>query len=187
MESKNNKKIKIISFALFFFPLRINWTERMTQHIYRPEGLSSVLGTHVVEGENYESYPLFPLYAAWHVCATSHDTHKIKTNMINFLPKERAPRATLYGGLLTLAPRMLSFLKSEFQITPIPCRDCFCRTLQNLVIIITFFLYTLGFPHTVPGSLLSFLAMGFRVPFFQRTLKVLGVEKGLGSILPGGM
>lgn len=36
----------------------------MTQHIYQPEGLSSVLGTHVVEGENYESYPLFPLYAA---------------------------------------------------------------------------------------------------------------------------
>lgn len=157
----------------------------MAQHTYQPEDLSSVLGTHVVEGENYNNCPLVSLYAAWHVYTTSHDTHKIKINMINFLPKERTPWATLYWGLLTLTPRMLSFLRSEFQITPIPCRVCFCQTLQNLVIIITFFLYTLGFPHTVPGSHLCFLAMGFRVPCFQRTLKVLGVEKDLGPLLPG--
>lgn len=120
------------------------------------------------------------------VYITFYDTHKTKTNMINFLPKERTSRATFYGGLLTLSPRMLSFLRSEFQITPIPCHGYFCQTLQNLVMMITFFLHILGFPHTVPGSHLSFLAMAFRVPCFQRTLKVLGVEKGLCPLLPGG-
>lgn len=99
--------------------------------------------------------------------------------MINFLPKERTPRATLYGGLLTLAPRMLSFLKSEFQITPIPCRGCFCRTLQNLVIIITFFLYTLGFPHS-PWQPSIFSCHGLQSSFFPKNPEGTGCGEGPG-------
>lgn len=36
----------------------------MAQHIHQPEDLSSVLGTHVVEGGSYDSCPLVSLYAA---------------------------------------------------------------------------------------------------------------------------
>jgi len=57
----------------------------MAQQDTDPEDLSSVLGTHRLEEENYESCPLASKHAAWHLYTTSHHTHEIKINMIHFL------------------------------------------------------------------------------------------------------